>query len=119
MGAGIANWISFSGTTDIPHEMSIVHWNRWWHDNQALYWERSPLSQIANAQTPTLILHGQEDARVHPEQAHQFYQALKTKGIDTQLVTYPRASHGISERAHLLDLLTRQLDWFDRYLKGD
>lgn len=117
MGAGISNWISFSGTTDIPHEMSIVHWNRWWYDNQELYWERSPLSRIDNAQTPTLILHGQEDARVHPEQAYQFYQALKTKGIETQLVTYPRATHGISERAHRLDLYTRQLDWFDRYLK--
>ena len=59
----------------------------------------------------------QEDARVHPEQALQFYQALKTKGIDTQLVTYPRATHGISERAHRLDVYTRQLDWFDTYLK--
>ncbi|MCZ6466335.1 MAG: prolyl oligopeptidase family serine peptidase, partial [Alphaproteobacteria bacterium] len=27
VAAGISNWISFAGTTDIPHEMSLVHWN--------------------------------------------------------------------------------------------
>lgn len=117
MGAGISNWISFTGTTDIPDEMSIVHWNRWWYENQELYWQRSPLSHINDAQTPTLILHGREDVRVHPGQAYEFYQALKTKGIDTELVVYPRATHGISERAHRLDLLQRQLEWFDKYLK--
>jgi dipeptidyl aminopeptidase/acylaminoacyl peptidase len=47
----------------------------------------------------------------------QMYQALKLKGVPTQLVLYPRAEHGVSERAHRLDLLQRQLDWFDTYLK--
>ncbi len=118
MGAGISNWVSFTGTTDIPHEMSLVHWNRWWYDNQALYWRRSPLSAIAAAHTPTLILHGENDDRVHPGQALEMYQALKTKGVDTELVMYPRASHGISERAHRIDILERQLAWFDKYVKG-
>ncbi len=118
MGAGISNWVSFTGTTDIPHEMSLVHWNRWWYDNQALYWRRSPLSAIAAARTPTLILHGANDERVHPAQALEMYQALKTKGVDTELVMYPRASHGISERAHRIDILERQLAWFDKYVKG-
>ena len=27
VGAGLSNMISFMGTTDIPNEMSIVHWN--------------------------------------------------------------------------------------------
>src|SRR5690606_8399261 len=36
MGAGISNWVSFAGTTDIPHEMSLVHWNRYAYDNFAL-----------------------------------------------------------------------------------
>ena len=119
MGAGISNWISFAGTTDIPHEMQIVHWNQWWQDDPNIQWMRSPLSAIANANTPTLILHGAEDVRVHPEQGMQMYQALKHRGIDTELVMYPRAPHGPEERAHLLDIYQRHLEWFDRYLKGE
>ena len=117
MGAGISNWISFTGTTDIPDEMSIVHWNLPMHDNFRLYWERSPLSAIDKARTPTLILYGASDARVHPAQGLELHQALKERGVPTEMVMYPRAGHGIRERAHMIDLLSRQLEWFDRYLK--
>lgn len=117
MGAGICNWLSFMGTTDIPHEMSLVHWNQWGYDDPAMYWDRSPLSRIDKAKTPTLILHGEKDVRVSPGQAWEMYTALKTKGVPTQLVLYPRSGHGVSERAHRLDLYTRQLEWFDQYLK--
>ena len=117
MGAGISNWVSFMGTTDITHEMSIVHWNQWWQDDPGMYWQRSPLSSIDDARTPTLILHGKDDARVSPGQAMEMYLALRRKGVPTELVLYPRATHGISERAHRTDLYRRQLDWFDRYVK--
>jgi dipeptidyl aminopeptidase/acylaminoacyl peptidase len=117
MGAGLSNWISFTGTTDIPEEMCTVHWNRPMAENFDVYWERSPLSGIANAQTPTLILHGAGDERVPPGQAHEMYQALKTKGVPVQLVLYPRSGHGVRERAHRIDLFTRELEWFEKYLK--
>lgn len=118
MGAGISNWVSFTGMSDIPHEMSLVHWNLWPHDNYEIVWDRSPLSKIANAQTPTLILHGAADDRVPPGQAFEMRQALLHRGVPVQLVLYPRAGHGVRERAHQLDLNTRWLDWFDRYLKS-
>lgn len=117
MGAGISNWVSFSGTTDIPHEMSLVHWNRYAYANLELFWERSPMSRINQADTPTLILHGADDARVHPGQAWELYTGLKMRNVPTQMVLYPRSGHGIGERAHRIDLYQRQLDWFDRYVK--
>ncbi len=115
--AGLSNWISFTGTTDIPHEMSAVHWNSWWYDEPELHWERSPIAHIDNAETPTLVIHGANDARVAPGQSHELYTALKHKGIPTQLVLYPREGHGLSEREHQLDYLERVFDWFDTYLK--
>jgi dipeptidyl aminopeptidase/acylaminoacyl peptidase len=38
-------------------------------------------------------------------------------GVETQFVLYPRAGHGVRERAHRIDLYTRWLDWFDRFVK--
>jgi len=117
VGAGLTNWISFAGTTDIPYEMSIVHWNSWWYDEMDLHWERSPLAHINNAQTPTLVIHGQKDDRVHPEQSLELWQALRLKEIPTELVIYPREPHGLLERAHRLDYMNRLVNWYNKYVK--
>jgi len=117
VGAGLTNWISFTGTTDIPYEMSLVHWNSWWFDLPDLHWERSPLSYINDANTPTLVVHGLRDKRVHPEQGIELYQGLRIKGVPTQLVLYPREPHGLTERAHRLDYMERVVTWFNKYVK--
>lgn len=117
VAAGLTNMISFTGTTDIPYEMSIVHWNQWWFDNPELHWERSPLSHINKANTPTLIIHGLKDDRVHPEQSMELWQALKIKGVDTELVLYPREPHGLIERTHKLDYMKRLVGWYNQYVK--
>lgn len=117
VSAGLSNWISFTGTTDIPHEMSLVHWNSYWIDEPELHWERSPIYHIQKAQTPTLVVHGLKDDRVHPEQSMELYTALKLKGVPTQLVLYPREPHGLTERAHELDFMQRMLDWYEKYVQ--
>ena len=118
VAAGLTNWIAFAGTTDIPHEMALVHWNSWWFDEPELHWQRSPLAHLEESRTPTLIVHGTADDRVHPEQSLELYTALRIKEVPTQLVFYPREPHGLNERAHQLDFVTRVLDWFDRHLAG-
>lgn len=116
VGAGLTNWISFAGTTDIPNEMSIVHWDSWWYDEPELHWQRSPLAHLDKAATPTLILHGENDERVHPEQSLELYTALRLKGVPTRYVLYPREPHGLNERAHRLDAARRVLEWFGEHL---
>jgi dipeptidyl aminopeptidase/acylaminoacyl peptidase len=110
--AGLTNWIAFAGTTDIPNEMSLVHWDSWWYDETDLHWQRSPLAHLAQARTPTLIVHGEADDRVHPEQSLELYTALRLKQVKTQMVLYPREPHGLDERAHQLDFIGRVVDWF-------
>lgn len=117
VSAGLSNWISFTGTTDIPHEMSLVHWNSYWIDEPELHWERSPIYHIQKAQTPTLVVHGLKDDRVHPEQSMELYTSLKLKGVPTQLVLYPREPHGLTERAHELDFMQRMLGWYEKYVQ--
>jgi len=114
--AGLSNWISFTGTTDIPHEMSVVHWDLYWFDNPGQNWERSPVAWISQSDTPLLVAHGLADDRVHPEQSIQLQQFLKMQDIPTGLVLYPREPHGLTERAHQLDFMERMIEWFGEYV---
>ncbi|MCH8487178.1 MAG: S9 family peptidase [Candidatus Cyclonatronum sp.] len=115
--AGLSNWISFTGTTDIPVEMMHTHWDLSIFDNMGQYWDRSPVAHLQNAGTPTLVATGLADERVHPEQAIQLFNFLRLLDVPTDLVLYPRQPHGLLERAHQLDFMERVLDWFGTYLK--
>jgi len=77
---------------------------------------RSPLMRLEKPTTPTLILHGAEDRCTPLGQAQEFYAALQERGVETELVVYPREGHGFQERAHRLDAWQRSVAWFDRHL---
>jgi len=116
MGAGITNWESYYAQNGIRDWQRILFGSTP-YDNPAYHRSISALTHIKRAVTPTLILHGQEDMDVPVAQAYEMYVALKTIGVETQLITYPREHHPIQERDHQLDLLARIADWCDRYLK--
>lgn len=115
--AGLTNWVSFTGTTDIPVEMTAVHFDLPIEGNMGLYMDRSPVSHLERASTPTLIGHGLADDRVHPEQSIQLYNLMRLHGIEVELVLYPREPHGLLERAHQMDYMGRIVEWMNRYLK--
>ncbi len=117
MGAGLANMISDHGTDDIP-AMNLWLYPGQPYDHLEDYWRSSPIRHITNVTTPTLILHGDEDARVHPTHGMEYHRALKTLGVPVEFVRYPREGHGIRERAHQIDLMRRLVAWYDRWLKG-
>ncbi len=115
MGAGLSNMISDHGQGDIP-SANLLYYPGQPYDHFEDYWRCSPIRYVSNVQTPTLILHGDDDARVHPAQGMEFFRALKILGVPVRFVRYPREKHGIEERAHQIDLMNRILDWLDRYL---
>jgi dipeptidyl aminopeptidase/acylaminoacyl peptidase len=81
--------------------------------------ERSPLFRLDKPTTPTLILHGIEDRCTPLGQGQEFYSALRERGIEAELVAYPREGHGNRERAHRADAWRRTVAWFDRFLRPD
>ena len=115
MGAGLANMVSDHGQNDIP---SMNDWIFPGHpyDHLDHYWQASPIRHIDRVTTPTLILHGAGDDRVHPAQAMEYHRALKTRGVPVEFVRYPREGHGIKERLHQIDLMNRIITWYDRWL---
>ena len=118
MGAGLANLISDHGTDDIP-SANLLYFPGHPYDNLEMYWEGSAIKHVTNCKTPTLILHGDADARVMPTQGMEFYRALKVLGVPVEFVRYPRQGHPIKERHHQIDLMTRLVAWFDRWLKAE
>jgi dipeptidyl aminopeptidase/acylaminoacyl peptidase len=67
--------------------------------------------------TPTLFLGGERDFNVPLQGGQQMYQALKSLGIDTQLVIYPDQFHGLTRPSFIRDRLERYVAWYDKYLK--
>ena len=117
ISAAVTDWMSFTGTTEIEHENSLVHWKLWPYDHAQKVWERSPMGHTNNSRTASLIVHGLADTRVPPSQSTELYRALKHAGAPVELVMYPREPHGLRENVHQLDFVTRFVDWFHRYVR--
>ncbi len=115
---GVINLVSFYAQTDIPSFMSLYFAGPP-SQSLELYRERSPINHVDRAQTPTLILHGEEDIRVPLPQSEEFYAGLKAAGVETAFVKYPREGHSIGEPRHQLDMLKRQLAWYNKYVTHD
>lgn len=115
-GAAVTNWASKVGTTDIrPYNEGRFPGQL--HENPDPYWERSPIRYLGRIKTPTLVVHGEADQRVAPEQGMELYLGLRAAGVPTDFITYPRQGHSFHERAFQLDLLERIVAWFDQWLK--
>ncbi|MEP7382935.1 MAG: S9 family peptidase [Gemmatimonadota bacterium] len=67
--------------------------------------------------TPTLFLGGEKDFNVPIAGSEQMYQALKSLGVDTQLIVYPGQFHGITRPSFVRDRYERYLGWYDKYLR--
>ena len=68
--------------------------------------------------TPTLFMCGERDFNVPLLNSEQMYQAVRSVGVDTQLVIYPGQFHALSVPSYLRDRLQRQIDWYQRHLSA-
>lgn len=119
MFVGISDNVSKLGTTDIPEEMFLVHHRKRLWDDWSYFLRSSPIRYVQRNRTPTLILHGKSDPRVHPSQSMELYRHLKTLGqAPVRLVFYPGEGHGNRRAAARFDYNVRMLRWMQRYLQG-
>ncbi len=115
--AGIANWQSYYGENRIDQWM-LPYFGKSVYDDPQVYARSSPITFIKNVRTPTLVLHGERDAEVPLPQGQEFWHALKTLGVETQLVVYEDEGHWIRQPAHVRDRYERIVGWFDAHLKA-
>lgn len=115
-GAGIADWQSYYGENSID-EWMIPYFGASVYDDPAVYAKSSPITFIKQVKTPTLVIVGERDGECPAPQSFEFWHALKTIGVPTELVVYPGEGHSFREAKNRVDVLRRTLAWFEEYLK--
>jgi dipeptidyl aminopeptidase/acylaminoacyl peptidase len=115
-GAGLSNWQSYYGENLIDQWM-IPYFGASVYEDPGVYARSSPMTYIKNVKTPTLMLVGDGDAECPPPQSYEFWHALKTLGVKTQLVIYPGEGHAVRKPEHQKDILERTIAWFNENLR--
>jgi dipeptidyl aminopeptidase/acylaminoacyl peptidase len=117
-GAGAANWISMYAQSDIREYRTPWFGGTPWQANAPidLYWNHSPLKDVAKVKTPTIFLVGERDPRVPLPQSVEMFRALKSNGVPTHLYVAPREGHGWTELRHRLFKLQIEMEWFEKYV---
>ncbi|HEY0942061.1 MAG TPA: S9 family peptidase [Steroidobacter sp.] len=107
----VSNWYSQHRTSQIPH-FDAMFLKGSPDQPGGLYFERSPAMFASRVRTPTLQLTGALDQNTPPTQALEFHRSLLEHGVESVLVTYPTAGHGIRSFPEVLDATTRYVGWF-------
>jgi dipeptidyl aminopeptidase/acylaminoacyl peptidase len=116
-GASVSNLLAAYGTDQYirqyENEVGLP-----WKDVTPYLKLSYPFLHADRIKTPTLFLCGEKDFNVPLINSEQMYQALRSLGVETELVIYPGQYHGINKPSYQRDRLERYVAWFDRYLKG-
>jgi dipeptidyl aminopeptidase/acylaminoacyl peptidase len=114
--AGISNLISYNYMT-YYNQYEAMEWGAYPHQGNLMdvLWERSALKHVAAAHTPTMLVHGENDADVPIAEDEQYYIALRDVGVDTIMVRYPREGHGVRESRHMVDWIDRSIAWYEQH----
>ncbi|MEE3135608.1 MAG: S9 family peptidase, partial [Candidatus Neomarinimicrobiota bacterium] len=115
VGAGVPNLIGML-TTDI-HDFIPWHFEGEMHDNIEKYIKHSSLFHVNNVTTPTQVVHGENDTRVPIAQGYEFYRAIQRKGVDTEMIVYPRMPHGLREPKFIQHCGEAIMKWFKDHSK--
>ncbi len=115
----VINWTSQALSADGTGYFGL-YWlgARPW-ENPETFWAHSPLSLMADVETPTMVVVGAEDYRTPVSEAVQYYSALQLAGVPTALIRVPGASHAITARpSQSAAKASAILAWFEKYADG-
>ncbi|GAC1640691.1 MAG: hypothetical protein NVS4B8_08440 [Herpetosiphon sp.] len=121
--------IDLFGPTDlqaivsVPDQVPIINTAFGTSDAASAVLKRaSPITYVARSAPPILIIHGDKDAVVPPEQSTKLYDRLQASGAHAQLVLVKHAGHNFAAVDAPIDpshteLTKMMVDFFDNALK--
>ncbi|WP_197042178.1 S9 family peptidase [Sandarakinorhabdus oryzae] len=118
VGAGISDWLTYYANTDItPFTRQYLGATPW--RDPDIYRRTSPITYVNKAQTPTLIQHGSNDARVPIANAYELRLALEDRGVPVKMVVYDGFGHAINKPRQMVAVLAENMAWFGHHIWGD
>ncbi len=118
VGAGISDWLTYYANTDItPFTRQYLGATPW--QDPDVYRRTSPITYVNMAQTPTLIQHGSNDARVPIANAYELRLALEDRGVPVKMVVYDGFGHAINKPRQMVAALAENMAWFGHHIFGD
>ena len=115
-GASISNIFAGYGTDQYIRDYEMELGKPWEHVD---VWMKNsyPFFHADRIVTPTLFQVGDKDFNVPLLNSEQMYQALRSRGVPTELIIYPGQYHGLKRPSFIRDRYQRYLDWYAKYLK--
>lgn len=118
VGAGVSDWYTYHISNDVPH-FTLDYLSGSPFRDRDLYIKTAPMSNIAQAKTPTLIQHGEDDQRVPLSNALELYRGLREMQVPAELFIFPGMGHPITRPRENHAVLHQNLTWFSHYLLGE
>lgn len=114
-GAGMGNLLGFYGVDQyiLQYENEL---GPPWKNLDAYLKLSYPLLHADRINTPTLFMGGDRDFNVPLVGGEQMYEALKSLGINAELIVYPGEFHGFTRPSFIRDRYERWFSWYDRYV---
>lgn len=112
---GFLDPVSFAGSSDIGWFFGREYTGGSMEQMLA----QSPMAFIAEVQTPTLVVHSENDLRCPIEQGQRYYAQLKAQGVETALLVFPGEDHELSRSGtphHRRQRFEHILSWWAKYL---
>lgn len=113
--AGVFHMPAFSAGTDHPNYFYYMMQGTPYSDPEA-FDRYSPHRQLERWKTPTLVIHGEKDYRVPIAEALMLFEALQTRGVDSELLVFPDENHWILRPQNIRQWYGAVLAFADRHL---
>lgn len=116
-GAGVFDTVMQWSIEDTPgHVINFSGGLPWEKAGETMH-RTSPLYDVENVTTPTLIHVGENDERVPAEHSRALFRALHHYlGVPSELVVYPGEGHGLTKYSHRKAKINWDQRWFEHYV---
>ena len=83
-----------------------------WPEAKAIYDERSPINHVDKLSAPMIVLQGDEDEIVPPNQSEMVVEALERKGVPVAYLLFEGEQHGFRKAENVVAALEAELAFF-------
>ncbi|WP_214000613.1 S9 family peptidase [Arsukibacterium sp.] len=84
-------------------------------DNPDNYKSISPHYYAGNFNTPTLVIHGQQDLRVPVGQGFELFRTLQSRGVESRMIYFPDENHWILKPNNSIYWYHEVKSWLTRF----